>query len=376
MKQFDLSELALNGLRRGFTTGSCATAAVKAAVIYYYHNIALSTVDITLPDYVHFLTIGIDKVLKLSEDNTIEAQVVKYAGDDPDQTDGASISAIIKPNNSGFNKFFAGSGVGTVTAPGINLPIGEPAINPIPRLMINNAINEVLEGAINPGFDLTIGCVNGETIARKTFNLKLGIVGGISILGTTGIVEPMSLEAYKASIEVYLKVALASAIDSCSNNTVAILPGNIGINYAKNILKLNPKQIVHISNFIGFSLDSIERNLNNTTLENLYLLGHPGKIAKILNNNFDTHSAKSPMAMSNLSQMASSVFSDLNISQQIKACPTVEAVCTLLKDYPKASLFWQYIENQIVKKLQIKRVNNFKVKLFDLKGNILGDQNE
>ncbi len=373
MKEFDLNKIALNGLRRGFTTGSCATAAVKAGLIYHYHNISPSSVDITLPDNEHFLTININRLVKLPEDNGIKTTVIKYAGDDPDQTDGASISAIVKINNSGINKFFAGVGVGTVTGPGINLPIGEPAINPVPRLMINNAISEVLEGAINPGFDITIGCVNGENIAKKTFNLKLGIVGGISILGTTGIVEPMSLEAYKAAIEVYLKVALASAADNCNKSTVAILPGNIGINYAKNILKLNSKQIVHISNFIGFSLKSIEKNLANATLENLYLLGHPGKIAKVLTNNFDTHSAKSPMAMSILAQLAHDVFTDLNIIKQIESCPTVEAVTILLKDYPGSSLFWQYIENQIAQKLQIKKVVNFKVKLLDLRGNLLGE---
>src|SRR5476649_2210995 len=214
---YDLSVLAMNGLRRGRTTGSCATAAVKAALHLLLLGERPAQVAVTLPDRVYYLVVPIARVLEMEDG--VRAEVLKDGGDDPDNTHGATIFAEMRRNAVGEIRFFAGQGVGTATLPGLRVAVGEPAINPVPRLMMRQAVAEMLarapqkaaDAAADAGFDLTIGCVEGETIARKTFNPRLGILGGISILGTSGIVEPMSLSTWIASVEVYVRVALADA---------------------------------------------------------------------------------------------------------------------------------------------------------------------
>src|SRR5262249_42175973 len=208
--RFDLAEPAENGLKRGFTTGSCATAAVKAAVLRLLCNENPSEVDVFLPGGLHRLTVPIAGIT-VEEDGSARAVVIKDAGDDPDQTHRARIFAKITRNRTGRIVFEAGQGVGVVTQPGLCVAVGEPAITPVPRQMMIDAVHQILgEGAekTDAGFVLQIGCEEGEQIARRTFNPRLGIEGGISILGTTGIVEPKSKAAFQASIEVYVRVAL------------------------------------------------------------------------------------------------------------------------------------------------------------------------
>jgi cobalt-precorrin-5B (C1)-methyltransferase len=150
---FDLRALAENGLRRGRTTGSCATAAVKAAVQLLEQGVVSEMIEISLPDSLKTLAVPVETVEFISE-GVIKAEVIKDAGDDPDNTDGAKIVCIVKRNNLGVVRFFAGEGVGKVTEPGLRIPIGEPAINPVPRQMIKDAVDEVLSGATNPGYDI------------------------------------------------------------------------------------------------------------------------------------------------------------------------------------------------------------------------------
>ena len=289
LKPYDLTALADNGLRRGRTTGSCAAAAVGAALLLYLRGEKPGSFDVPLPDGEYFLNVPID-----SAERTVSgarANVIKDGGDDPDATHGASIWAEVTPNGGGPLRFLAGEGVGTITAPGLQLPIGEAAINPVPRWMLAQVVEELTGEAA--GFDLTVGCVNGEAIARRTFNPKLGILGGISILGTTGIVEPMSLEAYMASVEVYIRVALGPKPE-----IVAFTPGKLGRDCARG-MGVNDRQIVQMSNFVGFSLDAAQNALTEMDWELPLLLvaGHPAKLAKVLNSDWDTHSQRSGMAM-------------------------------------------------------------------------------
>lgn len=372
LQEFDLKKLADNGLRRGRTTGTCATAAVKAALLLMEKNELHNEVQVRLPspNDEYYLSVEIDSVQR-QEDGSIRASVVKYAGDDPDNTDGAIIFAVARRNNSGTIKFIAGSGVGTVTEPGIRVGVGEPAINPAPRQMMQQAVSDVLDGSPNPGYDLMIGCENGEQIARRTFNPRLGITGGISILGTTGIVEPMSLAAYKASIEVYIRVALADNAESA-----AFLPGNIGITYAKQKLQLSQKRIVTIANFIGFSVECAEVILNeeNRFLDGLWILGHPGKLAKLLDDATDTHSSKSSMAMETVSKVADEIGCDKNIVRSIQESKTVEAVVELLSHDSCGLDVWKLIEDRASAIVQKKtnRVKNVFVRLFSMNGRPLG----
>jgi len=180
LQPFDLSVLAGNGLRRGRTTGTCATAAVKAALHLLLRGEQKSHVAVTLPGRVYYLVVPVQAV-EMRPDGSVRAEVLKDGGDDPDNTHGATIFAEVARNEAEAVRFFAGQGVGTATLPGLRVAVGEPAINPVPRQMMRQAVLEVTR---EQGFDLTIGCENGEAIARKTFNPRLGIVGGISILGT------------------------------------------------------------------------------------------------------------------------------------------------------------------------------------------------
>lgn len=366
----DLAVLADNGLRRGRTTGTCATAAFKAALLMLLRHDAVSEVVVSLPDSRYCLVVPVREVKRLS-DGVVRAEVVKDAGDDPDCTDRAVIFVVVRINHCRELRFLAGAGVGTVTEPGIRVPIGEPAINPMPRQMMRWAADEVLAGQPNPGFDLEIGCEEGAAIARKTFNPRLGILGGISILGTTGIVEPMSLAAYMASIEVYIRVALGGGADSA-----AYAPGKIGTTFARQALQLPQKRVVQISNFIGFALDCTNLVLaeERRRLPVLWLVGHPGKLAKTLDDIWDTHSTKSPMAMAAVARVAAECGFSQEDVQALASSNTVEAAVGLLGSHPRSRELWSAVEGRIAAVVQarLESVDRVEARLFGLHGVALG----
>jgi cobalt-precorrin-5B (C1)-methyltransferase len=375
--QFDLCVLADNGLRRGRTTGSCATAAVIAALALLLRDERRQEADVALPDGLHYLVVPIQAVRRIDA-ATVRADVLKDGGDDPDNTHGATIFAEVRRNDCGELRFFAAAGVGTATQPGLRVAVGQPAINPVPRAMMRQAVAELMveygieygDGAAL-GFDLAIGCENGEAIARKTFNPRLGIVGGISILGTSGIVEPMSMASWVASIEVYVRVALAGDAPA-----VAYLPGKIGRVYAKETLGLSEQRTVQIANFLGDALDFTQTALEQEQrqLPLLWLAGHPGKLAKVLAGAWDTHSSKSDMAMESVAQVAAERGYSEQMVHSIRWANTVEAAMEILKTEPGAQAFWIDIEQRIAQRVQarVPAVAQVKVRLFDLAGNLLG----
>jgi cobalt-precorrin-5B (C1)-methyltransferase len=371
--EFDLQVLALNGLRRGRTTGSCATAAVKAALTQMLCHVRQQQVDVTLPDGRHYLRVPIANLTDLDA-ATVRAEVLKDGGDDPDNTHGATIFAEVRRNALGTIRFFAGPGVGTATLPGLRVAVGEPAINPVPRKMMQQAVAEVLQDAGLPagtGFDLTIGCENGEQIARKTFNPRLGILGGISILGTSGIVEPMSMASWVASIEVYVRVALAGDVPS-----VAYLPGKIGRDFAQQVLALPDKRTVQIANFLGDALDFTQVALEEQQrqLDTLWLAGHPGKLAKVLDGVWDTHSSKSNMAMGSVARVAAERGLSAQVVNEMEQANTVEAVIEQMRHQHGAQAFWMDIEGRIGAHVhaRVPAVKKVEIRLFDLAGTALG----
>jgi cobalt-precorrin-5B (C1)-methyltransferase len=370
-RPFDLATLAPNGLRRGRTTGSCATAAVKAALMMMLRGEVVSEVEVSLPDPDYYLVVPVMSVERLAS-GAVRAEVKKDGGDDPDNTDGATIFAEVTVNHGGEIRFLAAEGVGTVTQPGLRVPPGEAAINPVPRQMMRMAVSEVLNGAANPGFDLAIGCVNGEKIAKRTFNPVLGIVGGISILGTSGIVEPMSLAAWMASIEVYIRVALGE-----QPQAIAFTPGKIGREFATDTLALPKKQVVQIANFIGASLDYTQAALDEaqTRLGTLWVLGHPGKLAKLLEGVWDTHSSKSRMAMRSVAAVAIELGFASGLVELIEKANTVENIVEILRDKPGAQAFWTDIERRLAALMQPKvpSVDCVAVRLFAMDGTPLGE---
>lgn len=383
--EFDLTVLAPNGLRRGRTTGSCATAAVKAALTMLLRDAKLEKAEVSLPDGKHYLLVPIQDVQRI-DDKRVRAEVLKDGGDDPDNTHGATIFAEVARNELGEIRFLAAAGVGTATQPGLRVAVGQPAINPVPRQMMRLAVAEVLQELgidAEGGFDLAIGCEDGQKIAQKTFNPRLGIVGGISILGTSGIVEPMSLASWIASIEVYIRVALADAskangVASC----VAYLPGKIGRTFARDQLGLPEARSVQIANFLGDALDFTQAALaeQGAQLDVLWLAGHPGKLAKVLDGVWDTHSSKSNMAMGGVARVATELATELGFSAaliaEIESANTVEAAIERLKNEAGAVALWRAIEARIAALAQarVPSAQRVEVRLFDLDGNLLGDR--
>lgn len=384
--EYDLSVLAPNGLRRGRSTGSCATAAVRAALYRLLAGMTVQQTEVSLPDGLHYLCVPIRSV-SMIDDDTAQAEVLKDGGDDPDNTHGATIFAQVRRNGAGEIRFFAGEGVGTATMPGLRVAVGEPAINPVPRAMMRAAVAEVLAEvqaeASAGGFDLTIGCREGLAIAPKTFNPKLGIVGGISILGTSGIVEPMSMASWIASIEVYIRVALAAC---APGDAVAYLPGKIGRVFVAQTLGLPDKRSVQIANFLGDALDFTQKALaeQGRTLPLLWLAGHPGKLAKVLDGVWDTHSSKSNMAMQGVARVAEEmnaagqgVLFDAALLQQMKEANTVEAIIEMVRqqDAALSRRLWCEIEARIaaLTHARVPAVQRIAVRLFDLDGQQLGE---
>ena len=282
--------------RYGFTTGTTATAAAIGAA-YMYLNDKRDMVDVELPAGI---TLSIPIEYFKEQNNFFICGVKKNAGDDPDVTDGILISSklefIKKENGLEFN-FFAGEGVGIFTKDGLALPKGEAAINPVPRQMMIDNLSRILKEAGFKGIvNITVMVENGVEIAKKTFNERLGIIGGISILGTSGLVLPMSKTALLETIEADIKFRLQNS----KERRVYLAPGNIGAKFLEKNFNINSTTVAIISNFIG---ESIDYAISNDAKE-IVLCGDLGKLIKLSGGIMNTHSNDSD---SRLELLASSV---------------------------------------------------------------------
>ena len=265
----------------GVTTGTVATACSLAALDAILESPDIACVKVETPKKT--LDIIIDECKKVS---SFKAYAVAHKNpyNDPDVTVGLDIISTVelldKTDDSDDVVITGGEGVGKITKPGLQIPVGEYAINPVPRRMIvKNLSYKVPEGKIAK---VTISIPEGVEIAKKTMNPKLGIVGGISVLGTTGIARSMSSEAYKNSIVTQLDVALASEIED-----LVFVPGNIGEKLALNNLDITKEQIVQTGNFVGFMFEEAEKR----GIKKFTYFGHMGKLIKVAGGIFDTKHA-------------------------------------------------------------------------------------
>jgi cobalt-precorrin-5B (C1)-methyltransferase len=263
-------------LRMGYTTGSCGAAAAKAGALMLLSGEIIEHVKLTLPSGNELLLEIEDIAIK---ENQVICCVRKDAGDDPDVTHGLKIFAKVKLIQ-GITRIDGGAGIGRVTREGLACKVGEAAINPVPKKMIEQALKEAAQQcAYLEGFEVEIFVPRGEEVAKNTFNARLGIQGGISILGTTGIVEPMSEDALIETIKLEMNYRKQYKILFAS-------PGNYGLEFAKCNLGLDVNLAVKCSNYIGEMLDYAVY----LGFEKLLFIGHVGKLVKLAAGVMNTHS--------------------------------------------------------------------------------------
>ncbi len=288
-KQIELYVPDFFPLRSGYTTGACATAASKAALILLLGGKEPQSVPITFPNG-EVLELAIAKIKK--ENGGVSATVIKDAGDDPDVTDGQSIVSTVRFNDSSEIRFQQGEGVGKVTLPGLGLEIGGPAINRVPRQMIERELSALYSG----GLDVIISVPGGRELAKRTFNPRLGVEGGISIIGTSGIVRPFSSEAYVGAIRSGIQVCKAVGSPRLVINSGAKSEGFLKALYPE----LPPQAFVQYGNFIGDAL----RIASELKIEKVTLGVMIGKAVKLAEGFLDTHSKNVMMNKEFLKQLA------------------------------------------------------------------------
>ncbi len=294
-------------LRKGWTTGACATAATKSALTALLTGEFSDPVTITLPKGEQpAFALAVEKL----ETGSATAGIVKDAGDDPDVTHGATIISTVRPGQPGTGiTFLAGEGVGTVTKAGLPIAPGEPAINPIPRAMMTDVITELCKYHDRPAdIEITISVPDGKNLAKQTWNPRLGIVGGISILGTTGIVHPFSCSAWIHSIHRGIDVCRASGIEHVLGAT-----GSTSESLACEIHAFPEIAILDMGDFAGGLL----KYLRNHPLPKLTIAGGFAKMAKLANGSLDLHSGRSQVNMEFLADLAIQTGLNQNFKKQI-----------------------------------------------------------
>jgi cobalt-precorrin-5B (C1)-methyltransferase len=303
-------------MRHGYTTGAVATAATKAALTALIRQQPVEEVDLVLPVGLT-ATFRVEE-LEVSEDRAV-CGIIKDAGDDPDATHLALIRSEVSWSASGEYELDGGIGVGRVTKPGLPVPVGEAAINPVPRRMLRKAVAEVSnEYGIDRGVRVVISVPNGEEIAKKTLNERLGIVGGISILGTKGIVVPFSTAAYQASVVQSIKVARANGCDHLVLTT--------GGSSEKHAMKLYPElpqeAFIQMGDFVGFSL----RHGKRQGATKISLVGMMGKFSKIAQGVMMVHSKSAPVDFDFLAEVAAECGATPEMLDEIRGANTASQV--------------------------------------------------
>ena len=322
MKVFhDIIEKDGKKLRLGYTTGSCAAAAAKAACYMLLSGRRKRTVTLDTPKGIT-LTL---RVLDIDMGETaVSCAIKKDAGDDPDITHGALIYAKVSYSDEPGVHIDGGEGVGRVTMPGLDQKVGEAAINSVPRQMIKENIEEVTAlFDCKSGINVLIYIPEGAALAKKTFNPRLGIIGGISVLGTTGIVEPMSEAALVETIRTELSQKRALGHD-----TVLLTPGNYGSEFIKTELGFDPETAVQTSNFIGDSLD-ICRELG---FKRALLIGHIGKLVKLAGNMLNTHSKYGDCRMELICAHAAACGAAKDTVKLMLACAACDEAVRILRE--------------------------------------------
>lgn len=309
------------GLRTGFTTGACAAAAAKAAARCLVKGVMLSEIETILPNRsrVTFALARCERV-----ENRMRCSVIKDAGDDPDCTHGAELIADVELRTEPGIEIRGGHGVAKVTKAGLGLEIGGPAINPVPRRNIIEMVGGELADSPFAGAVVTITVPGGEEMATKTTNARLGLVGGISILGTTGIVRPYSTAAFKSSVMQEIDVAAA-----CGLRELVLTTGGKSEQYAMALFPQVPEQaFIQVGDFIGVGV----KHCAKRGIARAIIVGMMGKLSKMANGKMQTHAAGSEVDMEFLASLAGELDASDELIASIRQANTARHVLELCRD--------------------------------------------
>ncbi len=309
-------------LRCGYTTGSCAAIAAKAATEMLLDQHIVKHASIVTPKGIE---VSVDVECASFGFDWAICGVRKDGGDDHDATHGALISVEVKRSDIEGITIDGGKGVGRVTRPGLSQPIGTAAINPVPRSMIAQAVEDVCqERGVKCAFEVIVSVEGGEEIAKKTFNSNLGIVDGISILGTSGIVEPRSLKALRDSIELEFSQYAAEGV-----RALVLVPGNMGRDFlhtSPTLTDISDAPSVECANFIGDSIDYAVRE----GFTHLLVIGHLGKMSKVAGGIMDTHSRIADCRTEIICAHAAACGASQDVARELLGCITADACCDVL----------------------------------------------
>lgn len=308
-------------LRLGYTTGSCAAAASKAAAIILLTGKELQQIRLLTPKGLE-LELEVEDIK--TEKDAVSCAIRKDSGDDPDVTHGALVYSRVSFTDEPGVHIDGGTGVGRVTKPGLDQPVGNAAINSTPRRMIRENLEEVMEmTSYEGGLEVMISIPKGVELAKKTFNPRLGIEGGISVIGTTGIVEPMSEKALTDTIMVELRQKRELGYEYA-----LLTPGNYGSDFIRDGLGLDPEWAVQTSNFIGDSIDMCVK----LGFKGALLIGHIGKLVKIAGNMMNTHSKYGDCRMEILGSAAAAFGVRPETAEYILGCAACDEAVRVLRE--------------------------------------------
>ncbi len=308
-------------LRLGYTTGSCAAAASKAAAIMLLTGKELQQIRMLTPKGLE-LELEVEDIT--TENDAVSCAIRKDSGDDPDVTHGALVYSRVSFTDEPGVHIDGGIGVGRVTKPGLDQPVGNAAINSTPRRMIRENLEEVMEmTSYEGGLEVMISIPKGVELAKKTFNPRLGIEGGISVIGTTGIVEPMSEKALTDTIMVELRQKRELGYEYA-----LLTPGNYGSDFIRDGLGLDPEWAVQTSNFIGDSIDMCVK----LGFKGALLIGHIGKLVKIAGNMMNTHSKYGDCRMEILGSAAAAFGVKPETAEYILGCAACDEAVRVLRE--------------------------------------------
>lgn len=324
-------------LRMGYTTGSCAAGAARAAAYMLLHDQEIRTVSLMTPKGI---ALNLEVLDIARQENRVSCAVRKDGGDDPDATNGILIYAEVKKCPEPGIFIDGGKGVGRITKPGLEQPVGSAAINRVPRMMIRHGIEEICEEAgYTGGISVVISIPEGEAVAEKTFNPRLGIKGGISVLGTSGIVEPMSEAALIRSIQVEMNMLKAAGA-----KYLLITPGNYGQAFVREQMHLDLDKAMKCSNFVGETIDMAVEN----GIKGILFVAHIGKFIKVAGGIMNTHSRCADSRAELMASFAVRAGATIEQARALLDTLTTEEAVELLEQYGLKDAVMPLITERII----------------------------